>query len=86
LRKEVTGDLRKLHSDDVHDLYFVPDIIRVMTSRGGEGGWECGTDMENFMTDSFINLSISQNFIFHSHHLTIHGTENVSVIIRDSIN
>jgi len=33
----VKGDLRILRSDDVHDLYFLPDIIRVMTSR-----WEVG--------------------------------------------
>jgi len=32
----MNGDLRLLRSDDDHDLYFLPDIIRVMTSKGGE--------------------------------------------------
>ena len=31
------GVLRKLRSDDVHVLYCLPDIIRVMTSRRGWG-------------------------------------------------
>jgi hypothetical protein len=33
----VTGVLRKLRNDDVHDLYFFPDIIMV-TKPGGVGG------------------------------------------------
>jgi len=45
-RKEVKGDLRIFFSDDVRDFFFLPNIIRVMTSRGeGErlGMWhECG--------------------------------------------
>ena len=79
----MTGDLRKLRRDDVQDLHFLSYIIKVMTSGGGVGGgsgWECGTDMENFMADSFINHSVSRNFIFHSHHsiLTInHVVQNV---------
>jgi hypothetical protein len=75
--------LRKLRSDDVHGLYFLPDIIKVIISRGGgESGWECSTNMENFMADSFMNLSISRNSLLHSHHsflAIIHGAENVSV-------
>jgi hypothetical protein len=30
---EVAGDLRKLHSGELHNLYSLPDIIRQMRSR-----------------------------------------------------
>jgi hypothetical protein len=30
---EVTGDWRKLHIDELHDLYSSPNIIRVIKSR-----------------------------------------------------
>ena len=46
-RDEVTGDLRQLHSEKLHDLYFSPNIIRVIKSnnvmdraRGTYGGQE----------------------------------------------
>jgi hypothetical protein len=29
-REEVTGGWRKLHSEELHDLYYLPDIIRVI--------------------------------------------------------
>jgi hypothetical protein len=32
-RDEVTGEWRKLHSGDLHDLYSSPDIIRQIKSR-----------------------------------------------------
>jgi hypothetical protein len=32
-RDEVTGELRKLHSGELHNLYSSPDIIRQMKSR-----------------------------------------------------
>jgi len=32
-RDEVTGEWRKLHNEELNDLYFSPNIIRVMTSR-----------------------------------------------------
>jgi hypothetical protein len=32
-RGEVTGDWRKLHSGELHDLYSSPDIIRQIKSR-----------------------------------------------------
>jgi hypothetical protein len=32
-RKEVTGEWRKLHSGELHNLYSSPDIIRQMKSR-----------------------------------------------------
>jgi hypothetical protein len=28
-REDVTGDWRKLHNEELHDLYFLPHIIRV---------------------------------------------------------
>jgi hypothetical protein len=32
-RDEVTGDWRKLHHDELHDLYSSPSIIRMIKSR-----------------------------------------------------
>jgi hypothetical protein len=31
-REEVTVDWRKLHEEELHDLYFSPNIIRVIKS------------------------------------------------------
>jgi hypothetical protein len=31
-RDEVTGDWRKLHNEELHDLYSSPSIIRIMKS------------------------------------------------------
>jgi hypothetical protein len=33
MRDEVTGEWRKLHNGELHDLYSSPDIIRQMKSR-----------------------------------------------------
>jgi hypothetical protein len=32
MRDEVTGDLRKLHNEELHDLYCSPTILRVIKS------------------------------------------------------
>jgi hypothetical protein len=32
-RAEVTGEWRKLHNEELHDLYFSPTILRVIKSR-----------------------------------------------------
>jgi len=32
-RDEVTGEWRKLHNDELHDLYSSPNIFRVIKSR-----------------------------------------------------
>jgi hypothetical protein len=32
-RDEVTGEWRKLHNEDLHDLYSSPSIIRIIKSR-----------------------------------------------------
>jgi hypothetical protein len=32
-RDEVTGEWRKLHNEELHDLYFSPSIIRAVKSR-----------------------------------------------------
>jgi hypothetical protein len=32
-RDEVTGEWRKLHNEEVHDLYSSPSIIRIIKSR-----------------------------------------------------
>jgi hypothetical protein len=33
-RDEVTGESRKLHNEELNDLYCSPDIVRVIKSRG----------------------------------------------------
>ena len=33
-REEVTGEWRKLHNDELIDLYSIPNIVRVVKSRG----------------------------------------------------
>jgi hypothetical protein len=32
-RDDVTGDWRKLHNEELHNLYFSPNIIRMIKSR-----------------------------------------------------
>jgi hypothetical protein len=32
-RDEVTGDWRKLHNEELHNLYYSPNIIRMIKSR-----------------------------------------------------
>jgi hypothetical protein len=32
-RDEITGDWRKLHNEELHDLYPLPSIIRIIKSR-----------------------------------------------------
>jgi hypothetical protein len=32
-RDEVTGEWRKLHNEELHDLYSSPNIIRIMKAR-----------------------------------------------------
>ena len=33
MRDEVTGEWRKLHNDELSDLYSLPNIVRVVKSR-----------------------------------------------------
>jgi hypothetical protein len=33
-REEVAGGWRRLHNEELHDLFALPNVIRVMTSRG----------------------------------------------------
>jgi len=41
-RDEVTGDWRKLRSEELRDMYSSMNVIRVIKSRiRGRGHWEC---------------------------------------------
>jgi hypothetical protein len=39
-RDEVTGEWRKLHNEELNELYSLPNIVRVVKSRMGRA---CGT-------------------------------------------
>ena len=42
-RDEVTGDWRRLHNEELNDLYSSPNIVRVIKSRRILIlGWACG--------------------------------------------
>ena len=40
-RDEVTGEWRKLHNEELNDLYSLPNIVRVVKSRTNEMGRAC---------------------------------------------
>jgi hypothetical protein len=42
-RVEVTGEWRKLHNEELHDLYSSPSIIRIIKERNEMGG-SCSTN------------------------------------------
>ena len=41
-RGEVTGEWRRLHNEELNDLYCSPNIVRVIKSRKNGMGWACG--------------------------------------------
>jgi hypothetical protein len=43
-RDEVTGEWRKLHNEELRDLYSSPSIIRTIKSRGMKSGSACSTN------------------------------------------
>jgi len=44
-RDEVTGEWRRLHKEEINDLYSSPNIVRVIKSRRIRWGWlRIGTD------------------------------------------
>jgi hypothetical protein len=52
MKEEVAGGWRRLHNEELHNLYSSPDIIRVINSRVEIGG-TCSThgrdeDIQNF--------------------------------------
>jgi hypothetical protein len=44
-RDEVTGGWRKLHNEEVHNLYSSPNIIIIIKSRKDEVGRACSTNV-----------------------------------------
>jgi hypothetical protein len=43
-RDEVTGEWRKLHNEQLHDLYSSPSIIRIIKAMKDEIGGACSTN------------------------------------------
>jgi hypothetical protein len=39
-RDEVTGDWRQLHKEELHNVYFLPSIIRMSKSRRIRWAWQ----------------------------------------------
>jgi len=39
---EVTGEWRRVHNEELNDLYCSPDIVRVIKIEKNEMGWACG--------------------------------------------
>jgi hypothetical protein len=43
-RDEIIGGWRKLHNEELHNLYGTPNIIRMMKSRRMRWGGACSTN------------------------------------------
>jgi len=41
-KDEVTGEWRRLHNEELNDLYSSPNIVRVIKIENNEMGWACG--------------------------------------------
>jgi len=41
-RDEVMREWRRLHNEELNDLYFSPNIVRVIKIGKNEMGWACG--------------------------------------------
>lgn len=70
MREKATGDLRKLYTEKLHDLYSSPDMIRVIKSKTviwaghvecmgvkrNEGPWQKTCRLEDLSVDKKIIL------------------------------
>jgi hypothetical protein len=70
-RGEVTGGLRKLHNEELRDLFSVPSILRIITQRimrwarhvEGEGCWWEGKKARDHQEDLGVGGRLRLNWI-----------------------
>jgi hypothetical protein len=62
-RENVAGGWRKLHNEELHNLYVSPNIIRVIKSRRMRWGWHmaCIEEMRNSVSILLVKLRRSMH-------------------------
>jgi hypothetical protein len=60
-RDEVTDDRRKLHNEELHDLYSSPNIIRIIKSRRMRWAGACSAHGEKFGLESLKESNNSED-------------------------
>jgi hypothetical protein len=55
-RVEVAGEWRKLHNEELHDLYSSPSIIRIMRMRSGRRIFSKILIVTTFFNDNSTNV------------------------------
>jgi hypothetical protein len=57
-RDEVTGEWTNLHNEELNDMYFLPNIVRVVKSRRMRWAGHVARMGEDSLLDNFFNLIV----------------------------